>query len=101
MPLQAGHQMSGQGCCPQILEENGICAQLVQLEEVLPQVGELILPDQGVDGDIHPHPSQMSIIYGLSQVGMIEVCGESSCSKSPAAQVDSICACCYGCVQGL
>ncbi len=101
MPLQSGNKLAGQGGCSQVLHQDGICTQLVQPDEVLCQIKQLILPDQGVDGNVDFNPPEVGIVYGFRQVSVVEVCGELSCSESFAAQVHRIRTCCYGRVQGL
>ena len=101
MPLQLRDNASGQKSRSQVLQKHGICAHLIEPDQIFGQVRDLILPDQGVDCHIDLHPPQMGIVHRPGQIRQIEVGGELSGPKSPAAEVNRIRSCGHGSFQPL
>ena len=49
--------------------------------------------DEGIDGNIHPHPSQVSIRDRIAECFVIKICSKMPGSEFSASQVDGICPC--------
>ncbi len=91
MQVQFGGQPACQRRQSDVLHQDGICAHLIEAEQVQASILQLMIQDQGVDGHIDPEPAQVGVVDGFCQCSLIEVDGEFPGSKSPATEVNSIC----------
>ena len=93
MQMQARNQPPCQRGYAHVLHEHRISSHFVESNQVCSDIGKLVFPNKGVNGNICFYTMQMGIIYGLSQLRLFKIGGELSGAKSFAAEVNGIGSC--------